>query len=98
MLFVGLLKNNTNFQNKFINLYCDYANGFYNIEKVNKLIEEYKEKYTDLVAYSELRWSQENFNTILEGYSFYKTNLRHTMRMSYNFTNIILPTNISYLV
>ena len=70
-LFLGLLKNNTDFQNKFINLYCDYANEVYNPEKVNKLVEEYREKYTEIVAYSQLRWW--GWSSKLEGYANYKS-------------------------
>ena len=73
-IFYGLLINNTDFQNKFVNLYCDYANDLYNIEKVQNLIEEYRDKYTDIMANSLLRWCEINYNSILEGYSFYKLN------------------------
>ena len=71
-LFLGLLKNNTDFQNKFINIYCDYANEVYNIDKVSKLVEKYREEYTDIVAYSLLRWCEKDYESILEGYSYYK--------------------------
>ena len=54
-IFYGLIINNTDFQNRFVNLYCDYANDVYNIEKVQKLIEEYREEYTDIMAQSLLR-------------------------------------------
>ena len=84
-LFVGLLKNNTIFRNRFINIYCDYANDVYDMEKVNKLIEEYREEFTDLMAYSELRWSEEKFDSILEGYSFYKTKYLKTLNSLLNF-------------
>ena len=84
-LFVGLLKNNTIFRNRFINIYCDYANDLYDMEKVNKLIEEYREEFTDLMAYSELRWSEEKFDSILEGYSFYKTKYLKTLNSLLNF-------------
>ena len=32
-LFVALLKNNTDFQNKFVNVYYDFGNEVYNPEK-----------------------------------------------------------------
>ena len=71
-LFFSLLKKNKEFQNKFINIYCDYANDVYNMDKINKLIEKYKEEYTDIMAYSELRWWGWSFDSILEGYSYFK--------------------------
>ena len=72
-LFVYLLKNNIDFQNKFVNIFCDYGNDVYNIEKINELIEKYREECTDLIANSELRWSYQVFNSYLEGYAYYKT-------------------------
>ena len=84
-IFYGLLINNTDFKNKFINLYCDYANDVYNIEKVHNLIEEYREKYTDIMAYSLLRWCEINYDSILEGYSFYKLNFLKGLDSIYYF-------------
>ena len=42
------------------------------MDKINKLIEKYKEEYTDIMAYSELRWWGWSFDSILEGYSYFK--------------------------
>ena len=70
-LFIGLLKNNTEFRNKFISIYCDYANEVYKSEKVNKLIEQYKNECVDLVAYSQLRWW--GWGSKLEGFANYKS-------------------------
>ena len=72
-LFLAMLKNSTDFKNKFTNVYCDYANDIYSSEKIKKLIEEYREECTDLVAYSSLRWSGRSYESKLEGYSYYKT-------------------------
>ena len=69
-LFIGLLKNNTDFRNKFINIYCDYANEIYKSERVNELIEKYRNEYLEIVAYSQLRWW--GWDSKLEGYSNYK--------------------------
>ena len=69
-LFVALLKNNTDFQNKFVNVYCDYANEVYNYEKINKIIEEYRANWVDQVALSQLRWW--GWSSKLEGYASYK--------------------------
>ena len=73
-LFFALLKNNKDFQNTFINIYCDYANDIYNMNKINQLIEKYKEDYTEMIAYSELRWWGWTFDSKLEGYSSCKLN------------------------
>ena len=71
-LFFSLLKKNKKFKNQFINVYCDYANDVYNMDKINKLIEKYKEEYTEIMANSELRWWGWTFDSYLEGYSFFK--------------------------
>ena len=84
-IFYGLLINNIDFQNKFVNIYCDYANDVYNIEKVQNLIEEYRDKYTDIMANSLLRWCEINYNSILEGYSFYKLNYLKGLDSIYDF-------------
>ena len=42
-LFFYLLKNNRNFREQFINVFCDYANEIFNPIKVNKILEKYKE-------------------------------------------------------
>ena len=73
-LFFALLKKNKNFQNKFINVYCDYANEVYNIDKVTQLVEKYKEEYIEMITNSELRWWGYIYDTKLEGYSECKLN------------------------
>ena len=73
-IFLSLIKKNPDFQNKFVNTICDYVNGIYTKEIINDLIEKYREECTDLVAYSQLRWSGLNYFSIFEGYAFYKTN------------------------
>ena len=69
-IFLNLLKNRTEFRNKFINTLCDYANDAYDIDKVNKLIDQYRDECTDLVANSELRWSEKEYGSKIEGYAF----------------------------
>jgi hypothetical protein len=71
-IFLNLLKNRIEFRNKFINILCDYANDVYDMDKVNQLIEKYRDECTDLVADSELRWSGKEYGSKLEGYAFYK--------------------------
>ena len=84
-LFFALLKNNKDFQNKFINIYCDYANYVYNIDKVGELIEKYKEEFTEMIAYSELRWWGDKFESKLEGYSFCKLNYLKVLDTLFDF-------------
>ena len=69
-LFIDLFKKNKLFQNKFINVFCDFANEILNPIKVNKLLDEYIEKYQDIVAYSQMRWW--GAESKLEGYAKYK--------------------------
>ena len=73
-LFFSLLKKNKYFQNEFINIYSDYANDIFNLDKINKLIEKYKEEFTEIMVYSILRWWWGyGFDSFLEGYSYSKT-------------------------
>ena len=69
-LFIILLKKNKEFQIKFINVYCDFANEVFNFIKVNELIKEYKEKMLDIVSYSQLRWW--GWDSKLEGFSYFR--------------------------
>ena len=65
-LFFYLIKNNTDFRNKFINVFCDYANEVCNPIKVSKIIEKYKEdNYSEILRDSILRWGRcdQNFTT-----------------------------------
>ena len=84
-LFYGLLVNNTYFQNKFVNIYCDYANDVYNLEKIKELIEKYRDEYSDLMANSLLRWSEQKFDSILEGYTYYKLRFFKDLDSVYDF-------------
>ena len=73
-LFINLIKNNIEFQNKFINTVCDNVNDVYTKEKVESLVKKYKDECSDIVAASKLRWSGYQSNSVLEGISNYKTN------------------------
>ncbi len=54
-LFVKLLEN-PEFKAKFASVYCDYANDVFSSENVNRMIEHYKNNYTDQLANTQLRW------------------------------------------
>ena len=73
-LFINLINNNIEFQNKFINTVCDNVNDVYTKEKVESLVKKYKDECSDIVAASKLRWSGYQSNSVLEGISNYKTN------------------------
>ena len=53
-LFVALLENQE-FKKKFENIYEYYANDLMIIDKINPLIEEYKNNITDLICSSQTR-------------------------------------------
>lgn len=54
-LFLNLLKNKE-FRNKFVNVYCDYANEVLTPEKGNAMADFYLQNYTEKVSNSILRW------------------------------------------
>ena len=68
-LFVNLLKNNKDFQNKFINVYCDYGNEVYSPNKVKNLINKYKEEMNDIMPSNLLRWADVAYS---ENYTYSK--------------------------
>ena len=66
-LFFYLLKNNRNFREQFINVFCDYANEVFNPIKVNKILEKYKEdNCIENLKDSILRWGRcsKNFTSL----------------------------------
>ena len=83
-LYLSLIKNNYDFQNRLVNMICDYANEIYKFEIIEKLIEKYREEYADLVANSQLRWSGKAYSS-LEGYALYKSNYYKFLDKSKNF-------------
>ena len=86
-LFLNLLMNNTNFRNKFVNIFCDYANQVFNISRVGKILEKYRDFFGELVPYSQLRWQggRNNIRSVLEGIANYKTNYLKRIDALYNF-------------
>ena len=83
-LYLSLIKNNYDFQNRLVNMICDYANEIYKFEIIEKLIEKYREEYSDLVANSQLRWSGKAYSSF-EGYALYKSNYYKFLDKSKNF-------------
>ena len=72
-LFLSLLKNNTDFQHKFVNVFCDYANDVYNMTNLRKIFEKFREEYSESVPNSRLRWYGGRYDSKLEGYANYKS-------------------------
>ena len=64
--FFYLLKNNSNFQNKFVNTFCDYSNEVCNPIKVNSALQKLREdKIIEALTDSRKRWGRcsPTFNT-----------------------------------
>ena len=86
-LFFALIRNNSDFQRKFVNVYCDLANDVYQPKKVNKILDKYREELTDSVADSLLRWTRTNFNlnSKMEAFSNYRTTYLRALDSISNF-------------
>ena len=69
-LFIALSKNE-DFKNKFVNIYCDYVNDVMSLDRINSIIEDFKENCTEILANSLQRWRGYNRKQI-EGYTRYK--------------------------
>ena len=76
-LFIALLQNEE-FRNKFINVYCDYVNDVMSLDKINPLLEQFKEDTTEILAYSLQRWRGYN-RPLLEGFAKYKKQFLSTL-------------------
>ena len=84
-LFLSLLENNTDFQHRFVNIYCDYANEVYSPQKVKKILEKYRDNYIELVPDTLLRWGRSNFDSKLEGFANCKTKYLNDIDSIINF-------------
>ena len=84
-LYFNLLRNNSDFRHKLVNRICDHANNVCDNEKIKKLIEEYREECTDMIANSQLRWSSRNYKSVLESIANYKTTYYRALDSLYNF-------------
>ena len=54
-LFFPLLRNEE-FKNKFVLRFCDFSNEVVSLNKVDSLVEDYKNNYLDMLANGQLRW------------------------------------------
>ena len=73
MLFKPLLKNE-DFRNQYILRFCDYVNEVFSIDKINKLIDDYKDNYIDMLAQGKVRWKGFTYTDELEAFANYKDN------------------------
>ena len=76
-LFLVLLKNEE-FRNKYILRFCDFANGIFNIDKIDLLINDYKDNYLDMLANSKVRWKGYDFESELEAFAAFKKDFAKT--------------------
>jgi hypothetical protein len=72
ILFLPLLKN-TEFRNKYVLRFCDYANGIFNLERIDALINDYKDNYIDKLAEGKVRWKGTEYSNEKEAFANYKT-------------------------
>ena len=103
-LFFALVKNNSDFQNKFVNVYCDLANDVYTPKKANKILDKFREEeLKNSVAYSLLRWeiSNSNSNSKLEEFLNCRTSFLRALDSMSNFyekrANITMPDMKKFL-
>ena len=82
-LYTSLLQN-PDFKKEFAILYCDFINGIVSMDKVIPMLEDYKENYTELITYSQLRWKSYQ-NSKLEGYAHYKNQYLQTLDYFYKY-------------
>ena len=96
-LFFYLLKNNSDFRNKFFNTFCDIANEVCNPIKVSKIIEKYKEdNFAEILRDSILRWGRcpPNFSIPQEIQQidsindFFKNRRKYALEHMKNFLNL----------
>ena len=72
-LFLALLKNE-DFRNKYILRFCDFINGIFNLDRVDLLLNDYKDNYLDMLADSKVRWKGYDYENELEAFATFKKN------------------------
>jgi hypothetical protein len=71
ILFLPLL-NNEDFRNKYINRFCDFMNDVLNLDRIDPIIDDYKENYLDMLANGKLRWKGYEYSNEKEAFANYK--------------------------
>jgi hypothetical protein len=72
VLFLPLL-NNKEFRNKYVLRFCDYVNGVFNLERIDSLIDDYKDNYIDKLAEGKVRWKGSEYDNEKEAFANFKT-------------------------
>ena len=72
-LFLALLKNEE-FRNKYILRYCDYVNDVFSLDRIDSLIDDYKDNYLDMLANGKVRWKGYEYDDEKEAFANFKTN------------------------
>ena len=71
ILFLPLL-NNEDFRNKYINRFCDFMNDVLNLDRIDPIIDDYKDNYLDMLANGKLRWKGYEYSNEKEAFANYK--------------------------
>ena len=77
-LFVALLKNEE-FKKKFKSVFEDFANNVMSLDKANPIIQEFNDKITTLIGYTQSRWWGYFGGTRLENIAYAKNNFQSTV-------------------
>ena len=72
-LFLMLLKNE-DFKKKYALRFCDFANAVFNLDRVDALINDYKDNYLEMLANGEVRWKGFKYSSEAEAFATFKTN------------------------
>ena len=77
-LFVALLKNEE-FKKKFKSVFEEFANNVMSLDKANPIIQEFNDKITTLIGYTQSRWWGYFGGTRLESIAYAKNNFQNTV-------------------
>ena len=78
-IFISLLRKNDIFRKKFINLYCDFANEVMKKEKIDLILNDYRETVTWMFANGKVRWWGADFANKLDGYAYNKNQFENNV-------------------
>ena len=77
-LFVALLKNDE-FKTKFKSVFEDFANNVMSLDKANPILQDFNDKITTLIGYTQSRWWGYFGGTRLENIAYAKNNFQNTV-------------------
>ena len=69
-----MLLKNEEFKQKYALRFCDFANEVFNINRVDALINDYKDNYLEMLANGEVRWKGFKYTSEVEAFANFKTN------------------------